>query len=359
MKVLITADQLRRPVPGGIGTYVRSLSKSLSERTDIDPRLWTSAPSLGQRVGADPLRALRLPVTSSRLPVRFLTRSWDHGWSKPPTGYAVIHATSMAIPPKTKTPMTVMVHDLGWRAFPDAYPERGRIWHEAALKRSIERARMLFVPSTTTANDLIADGVKSSRIEVIPLGSDHLPPPDDKRVQRRLHKLRVSDRFFLAVGTMEPRKNLSGLIEAYTQFRERSSKDIDLVIVGPAGWGESVKPVDGVKIVASATLAEVAAFYQRCFAFVSVPFLEGFGLPVLEAMAQGAPVIASPVPSAGDATYRVDPHNTPAIAEALIRLSKDDGLRNDLIERGKRHADRHTWADTARLHAHAWMQLPL
>jgi len=105
------------------------------------------------------------------------------------------------------------------------------------------------------------------------------------------------------------------------------------------------------------TPAEVTAFYRRSFAFVSVPFLEGFGLPVLEAMAQGAPVIASPVPSAGDATYRVDPHNTAAITEAMVRLTKDEALRSDLIERGKRHADRHTWADTARLHAHAWMQL--
>jgi glycosyltransferase involved in cell wall biosynthesis len=253
--------------------------------------------------------------------------------------------------------MTVMVHDLGWRAFPDAYPERGRVWHEAAVARAIERARTLFVPSSATANDLIADGVKSSRIEIIPLGSDHLPPPDDKRVEKRLQKLNVKPQFFLAVGTMEPRKNLKGLIEAYAAFRERCTKDIDLVIVGPSGWGEAVKPVEGVKLVSGATPAEVTAFYRRCLAFVSVPFLEGFGLPVLEAMAQGAPVIASPVPSAGDATHRVDPHNTAAITEAMMRLAKDEALRADLIERGKRHADRHTWADTARLHAHAWMQL--
>jgi glycosyltransferase involved in cell wall biosynthesis len=359
LNVLITADQLRRPVPGGIGTYVRSLTRALAARTDIDPKLWTPAPMFRQRFGHDAIADLQVPMISSRVPVRVLTRAWDRDKGKTPSGFAVVHATSTAVPPKSSTPMTVMVHDLGWRSFPDAYPERGRLWHEAALARAIDRAKKIFVPSTTTANDLIADGVKSSRIEVIPLGSDHLPPPDDKRVQSRLRKMKVSPRFFLAVGTMEPRKNLPGLIEAYTQFRDKGFTDIDLVIVGPAGWGDSVKPTDGVKIVPSATLAEVAAFYRHCFAFVSVPFLEGFGLPVLEAMTQGAPVIASPVPSAGDATYRVDPHNVSAIAEAMVRVTKDESLRTDLIERGKRHADRHTWADTARLHAHAWMQLPL
>jgi glycosyltransferase involved in cell wall biosynthesis len=338
---------------------VRSLTRALSERTDIDPKLWTPAQPIRKRIKHDAVRDLRVPMISSRLPVRFLTRSWDRDMGKVPSGFAIIHATSTAVPPKSSTPMTVMVHDLGWRSFPDAYPERGRAWHEAAVSRAVERARMIFVPSTTTANELMADGVKSSRIAVIPLGSDHLPPPDDKSVQKRLRKMKVSQRFFLAVGTMEPRKNLAGLIAAYGTFRERGFTDIDLVIVGPAGWGDAAQPIEGVKIIPSATLAEVTAFYQRCFAFASVPFLEGFGLPVLEAMAQGAPVIASAVPSAGDATYRVDPHNTSAIAEAMIRLTNDESLRADLVERGRRHADRHTWADTARLHAHAWMQLPL
>lgn len=358
MNVLITADQLRRPVPGGIGTYVRSLTRALSERTDIDPRLWASAQPLRSRLSHDPLRDIKVPLTTSRLPGRLLTRAWDRDMGKVPSGFAVIHATSTAVPPKSSTPMTVMVHDLGWRSFPDAYPESGRAWHEAALARAVDRARMLFVPSSATANDLIAGGVKSSRIVVIPLGSDHLPAPDDKRVQRRLNKFKVTPKFFLAVGTMEPRKNLKSLIQAYATYRQRGFTDMDLVIVGPAGWGDAIKPVDGVKIISSVTLAEVAAFYRQCFAFVSVPFLEGFGLPVLEAMAQGAPVIASAVPSAGDATYRVDPHNPAGITEAMIRVTKDDSLRTDLIERGKRHADRHTWADTARLHAHAWMQLP-
>jgi glycosyltransferase involved in cell wall biosynthesis len=359
LKVLITADQLRRPVPGGIGTYVRSLSSALAARTDIDPAFWAPALPVHKRFGADSLRKLHLPVITTRSSVRVQTRLWDHGKGEVPGGYALVHATSMAVPPKSATPMTVMVHDLGWRSFPEAYPERGRQWHEAALGRAIERARMIFVPSTATANDLMHDGIKSSRIEVIPLGSDHLPAPDEKRADEQLRKLGVTSEFLLAVGTMEPRKNLTGLMHAYTQYRDRVDAKMDLVIVGPAGWGESLKPVDGVKIIPLASLAEVAAFYRRCFAFVSVPFLEGFGLPVLEAMAMGAPVIASPVPSAGDATYRVDPHNPGAIADAMVRLTKDERLRSDLVERGKRHADRHTWADTARLHAHAWMQLPL
>lgn len=357
MNVLITADQLRRPVPGGIGTYVRSLSRALSDRTDIDPKLWAPKRTFRQRFTHDSLADLGIPVLSSRMSVRVQTRMWDRDKGKVPSGFAVVHATSTSVPPKSNTPMTVMVHDLGWRSFPDTYPERGRAWHEEALKRAIDRSRMIFVPSSATANDLIADGVKSSRIEIIPLGSDHLPPPDEKGAQRRLQKMKVTSNYFLAVGTMEPRKNLKGLIEAYVKFRERETTDVDLVIVGPSGWGDAIKPVEGVKLVPQATLAEITAFYRHCFAFVSVPFLEGFGLPVMEAMTQGAPVIASAVPSAGDATFRVDPHNAATITDAMTRLVKDESLRADLVERGKRHADRHTWADTARLHAHAWMQL--
>ncbi|MEA2716720.1 MAG: hypothetical protein QOI99_1037, partial [Actinomycetota bacterium] len=138
---MLVAEQLRRPVPGGIGTYVRGLVGGLGaagpERVDVT--LWTSrAPG----AGPDPLAALGRVVTS-RLPGRVLTRAWDRGLCPPPAGGDVVHASSLAVPPAGPAPMSVMVHDLAWRHEPDAYPRRGRAWHEAALRRARDRAALL------------------------------------------------------------------------------------------------------------------------------------------------------------------------------------------------------------------------
>ena len=125
VRVLLTATQLRRRVPGGVGAYVRSLAAALVEERGIAPSLWTSR---GRR-GGEPLSSIGVPIVESRLPVQLLTRAWDRGYCHPPARSDVVHATSFAVPPRSRAPMTVMVHDLAWRAFPEAYPERGRRWH--------------------------------------------------------------------------------------------------------------------------------------------------------------------------------------------------------------------------------------
>ena len=165
MRVLLTAEQLRRPVPGGIGTYVRGLVQGLDAPAGVELGLWASRES---GAGPDPLTDLGPTVVTSWLPTPMLTRAWDRGLTGPPSKWGVVHATSLATPPVGRRPMTVMVHDVAWRAFPEAYPRRGRRWHEAALGRARERARLLLVPSQQTANDLMACGVSSSRMPFIP-----------------------------------------------------------------------------------------------------------------------------------------------------------------------------------------------
>ena len=127
MKVLVVAEQLRRPVEGGIGTYARGLLRGLAPFGE-HVTLWASRPPGG---GPDPLAALGDVVTSP-LPAPALVRAWDRGLVRPPGHPDVVHATSFAIPPGGRAPMSVMVHDLAWRHFPEAYPDRGRRWHEAA-----------------------------------------------------------------------------------------------------------------------------------------------------------------------------------------------------------------------------------
>jgi glycosyltransferase involved in cell wall biosynthesis len=348
--VLVVAEQLRRQVSGGIGTYVDSLLRRLAARDDVDAEVWASRLFRGK----DPLGAYDLPVRCATYPSRVLSRLWDRGYAAPPAGRSIVHATSVMVPPKAKRLMTAMVHDIAWRSFPDAYPPRGRAWHEAALGRTMERADTIFTPSVQTANDLVGDGVDRDRVVVVPLGSDHLPPPDKASAEAVLRRAGVDGPFLLAVGTLEPRKNLSRVMAAYAKVRPSLPAAMPLVVVGPHGWGNEVRPVDGVVLTGGVDAPALAALYELCHVFVSAPLVEGFGLPALEAMHAGAPVMSSPIPSVGDASYIVDPSSVVAIAEGIGRVANDDVLRRQLADRGLVRAGRLTWEATVDAHVRAW-----
>ncbi|HEX2064113.1 MAG TPA: glycosyltransferase, partial [Acidimicrobiales bacterium] len=238
MRLLVVAEQLRRPVPGGIGTYVRGLVTGL-RGLGPEVTLWASRRPRG---GPDPLAELGSVVTSP-LPARALVAAWDRGLARPPGSPDVLHATSFAVPPPGGVRLSVMVHDLAWRHFPDAYPRRGRRWHEAALGRALQRAGLLVVPSSTVADDLLAAGAPAAKVEVVEEGCDHLADPDDAGARAVLDRLGVTGQFLLTVSTLEPRKNLPRLLAAYDAVR---TKLPPLVVVGPAGWGPEVRPGPGV-----------------------------------------------------------------------------------------------------------------
>ncbi|HTZ09840.1 MAG TPA: glycosyltransferase family 1 protein [Acidimicrobiales bacterium] len=360
--VLVVVEQLRRPVPGGIGTYGRGLLQGLRAVAAADGpvgggpdvTLYASRPP----VRPDPLADLGFPLRSVPLPGPVLTRAWDRSLVAGPRGVDVVHAISLATPPARGRPLVVMVHDLAWRHVPEAFPPRGRRWHEAALRRARRRASHFMVSSVAVGQELVADGVRPEAVTLIAHGSDHLPPPDEEAARDLLERLGVTGEFLLSVGTLEPRKNLPRLFAAYARARPSLPGPWPLVVVGPAGWSqEGDPPGQGVVPAGPVGEATLAALYRRARLLAYVPVEEGFGLPPLEAMRHGTPVVASAVPSVDEAALVVEPRSVPAMAEALVRVATDDTVRADLVARGRAHAAPLTWEAAARAHVAVWSSL--
>lgn len=354
MKVLLVAEQLRRRVPGGIGTYVRGLAAGLGALTGgPEVTLWASA----VRGVDDPLAAVGA-VRTSRLPSRLLTRAWDAGFAGAPAGYDLLHATSLAVPPSRAAPITVLVHDVAFRHIPEAYPRRGLRWHRAALRRAIDRARILAAPSDDTADDLVAAGAAPERVRVLPdpYGCDHLPAADADATAEVLRRLHVDGEYLLTVSTLEPRKNLRRLVSAYRAARPRLPEPWPLVVVGPSGWGEELPPEPGVVLAGAVPGPVLAGLYGRARLVAYVPLMEGFGLPAVEAMYACAPVVASPMPSTGGAAFEVTPTDTDAIADALVEVGSREGVRSQLVTAGVLRSSELTWEAAARRHVELWAE---
>ena len=366
MEVMLVVEQLRRGVAGrtsGIGTYTLGLLQGLDELGTEAPHVTLHA-SRGPRGGEDPLAEYGHEVLTSPLPARLLTRAWDRGLvGTPGDGVDVVHATSLAFPAIDKSPpLTVMVHDVAWREIPEAYPRRGRRWHEAALRRAIAGARTLLVPAAVAADALVAAGAPADRIEVVTEGADHLPPADLDGAQRILDRIGVREGYLLTVSTLQPRKNLRRLLEAYERARPELPEPWPLVVVGTAGWGDQIPPGEiphGVVLAGEVRGAELAGLYRRARCLAFVPLAEGFGLPPVEAMRECTPVVASggrAVPSiAGTASaLEVDPLSVASIASALVKASSDDRVRSELVTAGLERTRDLTWKAAAARHVELW-----
>lgn len=370
MHVGLVVEQLRRRVPGGIGTYTRGLIKGLAEMGPGAPELTLLAsrsPASAALQARDPLESLGLALRCSALPSRLLSGAWVTGLPAGLLGLSlggldVVHAVSLGGPATGAIPSVTCVHDLAWRALPAAFPPRGRRWHEAALARALARSSRFVVPSSETASALVDAGAKPGTVVVVEEGCDHLEAVDAGATTAVLDALGVEGPYLLCVGTLEPRKNLARLVAAYGAAQARFPKPWPLVVVGAAGWGGTGTPpghisADRVLFAGAVSPGALAGLYAgaRCVAYV--PLLEGWGLPAVEAMAMGVPVVASPMPSTAGQALEVDPLDESAIADALVLAACDEDTRSGLVARGQARAAALTWAATARAHVAIWEEV--
>ncbi|MHB1774866.1 MAG: glycosyltransferase [Acidimicrobiales bacterium] len=403
-RVLVVVEQLRRPVPGGIGRYAVGLLDGLSAGGAVGGEgavtLFASRPSrpgataagTSAAAPADPLARFGFEVRTSRLPGRLLTRAWDRGLGSLPAPCDVVHAVSLAVPPRrtgrhglgpggpTAGPpaLCVVVHDLAWRRHPEATTARGRRWHEAALRRALAAAAVVVVPSSAVAEELAAEVDRGrTRVAVVPWGADHLPPPDRRGAEQLLAAHGVGGPYLLTASTLEPRKNLPRLVAAYQSAVSSLPERWPLVVAGPRGWGGGAAsgPATGpgrVVMLGPVGDAVLSGLYAGARLLAYVPLAEGYGFPPVEAMAVGTPVLASAgVPSVvpepaewrGEAAQVepaaqvVDAADVDAIAGGLLVVAADDRRRAELAARGRALVAGRRWSTVAARHRRLWDEL--
>jgi len=350
---------------GGNETYIRGLIKSLAE-IDGD-NLYTiylaNASAAAQwreeftnRYKNFSVRLLPPPTPLVRVPV-YLT----YELFKRPVD--VLHVQYTA-PPFCRVPVVVTIHDLAFERMPETFTRRGSFQLKLTVRRTAKKAARIATVSEYSRQDLL-DIYKLPPEKVVVTyngveSSFTLQPSVPNEAEEVRRRFGVSRDFLLAVGSLQPRKNLVRLIRAYARLRsERQDFRPQLVIVGRKLWLASeifdeVKRhpwVDDVILTGYVADEDLPALYRAARAFVYPSLFEGFGLPPLEAMACGTPVVTSDVSSlpeiTGDAALLIDPNDERALANALIEVLNNDPLRAELREKGIAQAKKFTWRDAA------------
>jgi glycosyltransferase involved in cell wall biosynthesis len=354
----------------GINWYIVNLLKNLAP---VSPDFCYSA-FLSNRAFQEP----SLTLYRSRLPThRPLVRIFWEQLIQPialrRAGVELLHALAFVAPLAAPCPFVVTVYDLSFLRYPAAFRPFNRWYLSRFTAHSVKRARAVIAISESTRQDVIKLlGAPPKRVHTIYCGVDEvfkpLPPAeiDSFRAARNL-----PEKFVLFLGTLEPRKNVAGLIKAYAQWRRRQPKAPPLLIAGGQGWYyaeifkliQSLNLTDSIRFPGYIPQNELPLWYNAASLFVYPSYFEGFGLPVLEAMACGVPVITSTAASLPEvagtegAAILVDPADAEALAQAMGLVINDPDRQSAMSAQGRAQAARFKWAKTAQDTAAVYRQV--
>lgn len=355
MLIGIDASRAVAVRPTGTETYSQRLTQALLalESRHRFRLYFRSAPPAGAFPGAD-LRVIPFP------------RLWSHGrlsWEmvrRPPD---VLFVPAHVLPLVHPRASLVTVHDLGYLYFPQAHPWHQRLYLDLSTRWNARAAAHLLADSEATKADLVAHySTPSEKITVAYPGRGETLTPvrDPAAIEAVKARYGITGDYLLYLGTLQPRKNLMRLVEAFAEFAMRNAQcAIRLVLAGKRGWLDDDLFTQVRRLGLEGRVLfpgyvpdeDKATLLSGALAFVFPSLHEGFGLPVLEAQACGCPVITSTTSSlpevAGDAALLVDPGDTSAIAARMQRIAAEPALRESLIERGFANVRRFSWSACA------------
>lgn len=353
MKISIDATGLGGPKTG-TSVYVAEILAVWTRDRSIDHEFVVFAtPKARQHLAAPGLdgrfRFIRAP--DNRI-LRMLWQQVFMPWHVARLQVNVHWGTGFVLPLMSTKPMVVTVHDLTFQLFPAVHERAKRYYFPAMIRAAVRKARWVLAISEATRSDLHRLLPESRHKTIVTRLAARKLESDVRREGSR----GIAGDYVLFVGTVEPRKNLERLITAWQAIVPGDRGDTRLVIVGATGWlvdeiMSRSAPADGIDFMGFVGDSELAHLMQGALAFVYPSLYEGFGLPVLEAMAQGIPVLTSDVGAtreiANGAALLVDPASIDSIRQGLVRLLNDDALRVELSNRGIARAADFSWERTA------------
>lgn len=369
MRLAFNATSLLGPLTG-IGQYSFQLARELFGRENLVVDMFYGAFWASKLyTSPSPKLTATLPWLRNRIPYSYELRRWlqnlrfyghtHHTGLKKP--FDVYHEPGI-LPLRFDGPTVTTVHDLSWIRHPETHPATRVRAMNRYFEKGLQQANAVIVDSSFIKQELIdVFGARSESISVVPLGVEAMfRPLDSTQTGAVLTKYQLQHgRYFVAVGTLEPRKNLSLAIAAHRQLPQRIRRLYPLVLIGMKGWHNAsldqklttMADAGEVRQLGYVPRLELAILMAGALALIYPSIYEGFGLPPLESMACGVPVIcanASSLPElVGDAGVLVDPHNECDLAATCTRMVEDQEWRSSISDRGSLRACQFTWSRCA------------
>jgi glycosyltransferase involved in cell wall biosynthesis len=360
MRIAIDARKWR---DYGIGTYVRNLVRHLA-RLDHETTYFLFCDDSDQATLRD-LAENFVPVVESSAGYS-LREHVSIPLQLRRLGADLLHSPHYVVPLLGRRPTVVTIHDCIHLLFPQYLPSR---WHlhyaELMLRKAVERSALVFTVSEASRRDILRffPQADPDRVLVVPNAIDPalLEDPGEEEMERVCERYQIRGRFVLYAGNIKPHKNLERLVAAFAQLRQRSGcEDLKLLIIGDetSRYGSLRRSVEAagvrqdVRFFGFVPERTLAALYRLASVFAFPSLYEGFGLPPLEAMACGTPVVTSRLSSlpevVGDAAVLVDPYSVDDIAAGLARILEDAELRKHLVAAGRQRAQHFSWERSVR-----------